>query len=121
MAAAYKKWTPYEKPYQVLEAAAAPGSRLFLQARQKLRSETVAASPEPIDNQVETLMLTQYLDELKVLGEKEAPHQNDCRRQNAKTNGRGDGAGGLPRSEARRDQNWRRLIDPQAQKLRKRA
>jgi len=69
VATAYKKWTPFEKPYQILEAAPAPGSRLFLRARQKLRGEPVDADPTPIDNQTETLMLAQYLDELRNLKE----------------------------------------------------
>ena len=29
IAAAYRKWRPFEKSYQILEASAAPGSRLF--------------------------------------------------------------------------------------------
>jgi hypothetical protein len=70
VAAAYKKWTPFEKPYQVFESAAAPGSKLFQQARRKVRGEAAIASSDPVDTQVEILMLTQYLDELKILGEK---------------------------------------------------
>jgi hypothetical protein len=73
VAAAYKKWTPFEKPYQVLEAQPAPGSRLFSQARRKLRGEAPDASTQPIHKDVEILMLTQYLDELRILGEKESP------------------------------------------------
>jgi hypothetical protein len=78
VAAAYKKWTPYEKPYQILEAQAAPGSRLFQMARQSIRGETLEKSAEPIgvepvNDGIETLMLTQYLEELKALGDKEAP------------------------------------------------
>jgi hypothetical protein len=73
IASAYKKWTPYDKPYQVLEGAPAPGSRLFQVARQRLRGEPAANPPGPVDNQVETLMLAQYLEELKAIGEKEAP------------------------------------------------
>jgi hypothetical protein len=72
VATAYKKWTPFEKPYQVLEAAPAPGSRLFRQARRKLRGEAPEAS-EPVQKDIEILMLTQYLEELKILGDKEAP------------------------------------------------
>jgi len=71
VAAAYKKWTPFERPYQILEAAPAPGSRLFRMARQIVRGEAVDADPEPINDQVETLMLTQYLDELRILGERD--------------------------------------------------
>jgi hypothetical protein len=73
VAAAYKKWAPFEKPYQVLEAMPAPGSRLFKNARAKLRGEAPDASTEPINKDIEVLMLTQYLDELRILGDKESP------------------------------------------------
>ena len=59
VAASYKKWTPFEKPYEILEAAPAPGSRLFQIARQIVRHETVDASTEPINDKIEALMLTQ--------------------------------------------------------------
>lgn len=71
VATAYKKWTPFERPYQVLEEFAAPGSQLFRNARLKLRGEP--ADTTPVNKDVELLMLTQYLDELKILGEKESP------------------------------------------------
>jgi hypothetical protein len=72
VASAYKKWTPFEKPYQILEAAPAPGSRLFQLARQLVRGDAASADPgtEPINDPVEILTLTQYLDELKALSEK---------------------------------------------------
>jgi hypothetical protein len=76
VASAYKKWTPYEKPWEILEAAPAPGSRLFQTARQIVRGEAPADSAEasgPINNQVEILMLTRYLEELRALGDKDAP------------------------------------------------
>jgi hypothetical protein len=96
IAAAYKSWTPYEKPYEVLEAPGAQGSSLFRIARQIVRygeeltkpnDQRLAAyrdsalhslelsmySPAPISDGVETAMLTQFLEELKVLGDKEAP------------------------------------------------
>jgi hypothetical protein len=73
VASAYKKWTPYEKPWEILEAAPAPGSRLFQTARQMVRGEAPADSSEPINSQIETLMLTRYLEELRGLGEKDAP------------------------------------------------
>ena len=72
VAKAYKDWTPFEKAYQVLEAAPAPGSALFRMARQIVRGEAVDATA-PIDDSLEILMLTQYLEELKQLGEKDAP------------------------------------------------
>ena len=73
VAAAYKKWTSFEKPYEILEAAPAPGSKLFAIARQTVRHETVDASTEPINDKIEVLMLTRYLEEVKSLGDKEAP------------------------------------------------
>jgi hypothetical protein len=73
VAAAYKKWAPEEKAYQILEAAPAPGSRLFLLARQQVRGEQASASAEPVNDPIETLMLSQYLEELKTLGDKETP------------------------------------------------
>ena len=67
VAAAYKKWTPFERPYQILEATPAPGSRLFRIARQIVRDEAVDSGTEPVNDQVEVQMLAQYLDELKTL------------------------------------------------------
>ena len=72
VAAAYKTWTPSEKAYEILEGTPAPGSQLFHIARQIVRGETPDAGPVPSDA-VETLMLTQYLEELKNLGDKLAP------------------------------------------------
>ena len=71
VSAAYKKWTPSEKSYQILEGFAAPGSRLFRMARQIVRGEAVEESDDPVNDEMETLMLTQYLVELQSLGEKE--------------------------------------------------
>ena len=45
IAAAYKAWTPYEKPYEVLERPAAQGSTLFRIARQILRLTEERAKP----------------------------------------------------------------------------
>jgi hypothetical protein len=73
IAAAYRKWRPFEKSYQILEAAAAPGSRLFHTARQIVRGEPLDDSGDPINEAMETMMLAQYLGELQALGEKEAP------------------------------------------------
>jgi hypothetical protein len=70
---AYKKWTPFEKPYQILEAAPAPGSRLFRMARQIVRGEKIDDSGDPINDAMETMMLALYLNELVPLGEKDAP------------------------------------------------
>jgi hypothetical protein len=96
VATAYKNWTPFEKPYEVLEQPAAQGSALFQIARQVLRLseerakpsdqrlpeyrdaalpslELALYSPAPIDNALEIALLTQYLEEIKALGEKEVP------------------------------------------------
>jgi Peptidase S46 len=72
VAAAYKTWGPLEKPYEILEGAPAPGSKLFRIARQIVRGETPDAGPVASDA-VETLMIAQYLEELKNLGDKHAP------------------------------------------------
>ncbi len=75
VAAAYKNWAPFEKPYQILEGSPALGSSLFRIARQIVRSEPV--DPEvTINEPVEILMLTNYLEELQKLGEKESPIKN---------------------------------------------
>jgi hypothetical protein len=96
VAAAYRDWTPFEKPFELLERPAAQGSTLFRIARQILRVnqerekpdaqrlsefrdsgrktlELALYSPAPIDDALEVLLLSQYFEELKTLGEKEAP------------------------------------------------
>ncbi|HYW44370.1 MAG TPA: S46 family peptidase [Bryobacteraceae bacterium] len=96
VAAAYKNWTPFEKPYEVLENPGPQGSSLLRMARQILRLgeerakpndqrlpeyrdgalpslEASLFAPAPIDDSLETVLLTVYLEELKALGEKEAP------------------------------------------------
>ncbi|MCU1236064.1 MAG: hypothetical protein JWP63_4031 [Candidatus Solibacter sp.] len=73
IAAAYRKWKPYEKSYEILEASAAPGSRLFHTARQIVRGEALDDSGDPINDAMETMMLAQYLTELQSFGEKEVP------------------------------------------------
>jgi hypothetical protein len=81
IASAYRKWRPYHKQYEILEAAPAPGSRLFRMARQIVRGEAIdysgddssGDSGDPISQPIETMMLAQYLTELQGLGEKEFP------------------------------------------------
>jgi hypothetical protein len=96
IATAYKAWTPFEKPYEVLERPAAQGSTLFMMARQILRLSDERAkpngerlpeyrdfalpslelslySPAPISDDLEIAMLAQYLEEVKAVGDKEAP------------------------------------------------
>ena len=68
---AYRKWKPFEKSYEILEGAAAPGSRLFRMARQVVRNEPLDDSGDPVNETIETMMLTQYLTELASLGEKD--------------------------------------------------
>ncbi len=70
---AYRKWKPYDKPYEILEGSPAPGSRLFRMARQIVRSEPLDDSGDAVNETIETMMLTQYLTELVALGEKELP------------------------------------------------
>jgi hypothetical protein len=118
VAAAYKKWTPYEKAYQILDAQAAPGSRLFQTARQTLRGETVAAPGEPINDQFEILMLTQYLEELKALGDKEVPLKTILAGRTPKQaaeamvqSAKGNGENGVV--------HLAQLLEPQALRLRK--
>jgi hypothetical protein len=55
VAAAYKAWAPFEKPYQILEGSPAPGS------------------PAVTNASLETILLAQYLEELKSLKEKDVP------------------------------------------------
>jgi hypothetical protein len=73
VAAAYKAWAPFEKPYQLLEGAPAPGSELFRIARALVRGEPVKDSGGPIHGALETILLTQYLEELKNLKGRDAP------------------------------------------------
>jgi hypothetical protein len=73
IAAAYKNWAPLEKPYQLLEASPAPGSALFQIARELVRGEPLKDSGVSIHDALETLLLTQYFEELKSLKGKEAP------------------------------------------------
>ena len=71
IAAAYRKWKPLDKSYEILEAEPAPGSRLFRMARQIVRGEPMDDSGDAVSDTIETMMLTQYLTELAGLGEKE--------------------------------------------------
>lgn len=73
IAAAYRKWRPFEKPYQILEASPAPASRLFHTARQIVRGEPLDDATDPINDAMETMMLADYLGELATLGEKDIP------------------------------------------------
>jgi hypothetical protein len=70
---AYKKWAPSEREYQIVEAAPAPGSRLFRMARQIVRGEKIDDSGEPVNEAMETMLLSLYLNELVPFGEKDVP------------------------------------------------
>lgn len=72
VATAYKNWAPFEKPYQILEGSPAPGSALFRIAREIVRAEPVDQDVS-INEHIEILMLTAYLEELQKLGDKETP------------------------------------------------
>ncbi|HEX5431750.1 MAG TPA: S46 family peptidase [Bryobacteraceae bacterium] len=72
VASAYKTWTPFEKQYQILEESPAPGSELFRVARRIIRGEN-PDSVRAIDSGVEIPLIAAYLEELKSLGEKNAP------------------------------------------------
>jgi hypothetical protein len=74
VANAYKSWQPYERPYQILEASPAVGSVLFRNARRIVHGaqpENATAINEPL----EIAVITQYLQELRNLGEKDAPQK----------------------------------------------
>jgi Peptidase S46 len=68
---AYRMWQPNERAYELLESHAAPGSVMFKIARQLLRGEE--PDMRAVDEDVETLLLAQYLDELKTLNDRDAP------------------------------------------------
>jgi hypothetical protein len=70
---AYKSWAPFEKQYQLLEGSPAPGSELFRIARKLVRGEPLKDAGAPIHDALETLLLTQYLEELKNLKAKDVP------------------------------------------------
>ncbi|MBI4908071.1 MAG: S46 family peptidase [Acidobacteria bacterium] len=71
IAKAYKLWAPFEKAYQIVEAAPAPGSALFRIARKLVRGEPLAADADiAIHKGLESLLLAQYLEEIKTLAEK---------------------------------------------------
>ena len=75
---AYRMWQPSQKAYEILEGAPAPGSILFHIARGLARDGSVdpALDSAPVSDQVEIILLTQYLEDIKVLsdkGDKDAP------------------------------------------------
>lgn len=74
VAAAYKAWAPNEKAYELLEEDPAPGNELFRTARQMVRGtqESARGGSAVVPNQqLQVVLLTQYLQELKQLAEKD--------------------------------------------------
>ena len=63
----------FERSYQLLEESPAPGSSLFRVARAQIRHEQLADDKEPLNESLETLLLTQYLEELNRLDDKDIP------------------------------------------------
>ncbi len=111
VAVAYKNWAPFEKPYQILEGSPAPGSSLFRMARQKVRSETVDEGVA-VNERVEILMLTSYLDELQKLGDKETPIKKIL-------DGKTPQQAGEAFVKTRTVENLATLLEPAAKKIRK--
>ena len=103
VANAYKKWKPFEKQYQLLEAYPAPGSRLYRMARQIVRGETIEDSGDPINDTLETMMLVQYLGELAALDDKQLALKSVL-------------AGATPQQAAEKMVKDTRLKDPAARK-----
>jgi len=107
VAAAYKNWAPFEKPYQILEESPAPGSTLFRIARQKIRGEQIDQDVS-IDERVEILMLTGYLEELQKLGEPKKVLEGKTPQQAAEE-----------MVKTRTVENLVALIEPSAKRLKK--
>src|SRR5580704_3840030 len=75
---AYRMWQPFEKPYEILEGSPAPGSTLFQIARGLARDGSLVPTlaSAPVNDQVEIILLTRYLEDIKALsdkGDKDAP------------------------------------------------
>ena len=108
VATAYRMWQPNERAYELLESHAAPGSVLFKVARQLLRGEE--PDMHAVDEGVETLLLAEYLDELKTMNNRDAPDKalvssrSDLRRKrSAKAAKRDD----PDKSRTRKRRGWR--------------
>jgi hypothetical protein len=116
--AAYKSWTPFEKTYQLLEESPALGSNLFRIARAQVRHEKVADNQAPVNESLEILLVTQYLDELSKLEDKDIPLKAIL---GGKTSAQAAEAF-VKGSIAKSDDGMIRLatlLDPPAQRLRK--
>lgn len=124
VAAAYKNWAPFERPYQLLEESPAPGSSLFRIARQQVRHEKVVDKETPVtpitpvEESLEILLVTQYLEELAKLDDKDIPLKAIL---GGKTAAQAAEAF-VKASVAKSDEGMTRLamlLDPPAQRLRK--
>jgi hypothetical protein len=74
VATAYKSWAHSEKTYQILEGSPDPGSALFRIARRLVEGKDLGADADaPVNMGLETVLLGQYLNEVKDLNEKYAP------------------------------------------------
>jgi Peptidase S46 len=74
VATAYKNWAHYEKTYQILDGSPAPGSTLFRVARRLVEGQDPGGDADtPVNEGLETTLLSQYLAEIKDLNEKDAP------------------------------------------------
>jgi hypothetical protein len=109
---AYKTWAPFEKQYQILEAAPAPGSILFRRARRELRGEPVTDSGAKVNQALEIALIAQYLEELKQLGEKQAPAKNALAGKTPQQAAEAYVKGGKVKDLAQ-------LLEPAAKKIRK--
>ena len=71
---AYKSWAHWERPYQILDGSPAIGSTLYRIARKLVEGQSLGEDADvKVNEGLETALLSQYLDELKDLSEKDAP------------------------------------------------
>lgn len=118
VAAAYKSWTPFERSYQLLEESPAPGSILFRNARDVVRGNKVVDAGAPINESLEILLVTQYLEELSKLDDKDIPLKAILGGKTAAQAAEAFVKAGVAKS----DEGMVRLamlLDPPAQRLRK--
>jgi hypothetical protein len=74
IATAYKTWAHHEKTWQILDGSPAPGSTLYRIARKLVEGQDLGADADvPVNEGLETTLLSAYLAEVKGLNEKDAP------------------------------------------------
>ena len=118
VAAAYKNWAPFERSYQLLEESPAPGSSLFRIARDRVRGNKDVDTGAPVNESLEVLLVTQYLEELSKLDDKDIPLKAILGGKTAAQAAEGF----VKASVAKSDDGMVRLamlLDPPAQRLRK--